>query len=87
MKFYLTFMFYNKCVLIKYKCNHIVFIKIAICRKSVRVVLASKVTYPVSCNPIKDIMVSFDGRWMKRLQVQVWYSFCNRVLYCTCNLL
>ena len=22
--------------------------------------------YPISCNPIKDIMDSFDGTWMKR---------------------
>ena len=48
--------------------NHIVFIQIAnsICRKAVRVVLASKMNYPVSCNPMKDIMVSFDCTWIKR---------------------
>ena len=38
----------------------------SIWQKAVRDVLASKVNYPVSCNPIKDIMVSFDGTWMKR---------------------
>ena len=48
--------------------NYIICIQIAnsICQKAVRVVLASKVNYPISCNPIKDIMVSFDVIWMKR---------------------
>ena len=53
--------YYN--IIIEFKINYIICIQLAnsICQKAVRVVLASKVNYPISCNPIKDIMVSFDG--------------------------
>ena len=52
---------FNYNIIIEFKFNYIMCIQIAnsICQKAVRVVL--KVRYPVSCNPIKDIMVSFDG--------------------------
>ena len=60
---------YNvQCTMYSVQLNYILFIQIAnsICLNSGRVVLPSKVNYPVSCNPIKDIMVSFDGTWIKR---------------------